>query len=80
MREDDALVFRRLDRATQLGSGFPEGFLEEFRGLLGSDLFGRHVISVTMKKNKFPINPANFNRHLKLGKRKLLGSWIIRNG
>ena len=31
-REDDVLVFRRLDGAAQLGGSLPEGFLEGFRG------------------------------------------------
>jgi len=38
-REDDVLVFRRLDGATELVGGVPEGFLEGFRGFFSS-LFG----------------------------------------
>ena len=45
-REDDVLVFRRLDGAAELVGGVPEGFLEGFRGLrllIGGFLLSGHL-------------------------------------
>ena len=42
-RENDVLVFRRLDGAAKLVGGLPEGFFEGFLLLGGGFLFGGHV-------------------------------------
>jgi hypothetical protein len=41
-REDDVLVFRGLDGATELVGGVPEGFLEGFFGFFAVGLGFRH--------------------------------------